>query len=84
VAAFAAAAVQPAAIERLLADAELEKDAPCEVARGDSEPAAKRRAEDMLTETLSLSERWRARPLGGPLPSTAAYPWGRPLSCRRD
>ena len=33
-AAFAAGAVvQPAAIERLLADAELEKDALCEVAR---------------------------------------------------
>ncbi|WP_328656181.1 IS3 family transposase [Nocardia salmonicida] len=51
---------QNARLKRLLADAELEKDALREVAKGKIlSPAAKRRAVDMLKRTLSMSE-WLA------------------------
>ncbi|MCZ0732572.1 IS3 family transposase [Mycolicibacterium iranicum] len=56
---------QNARLKRLLADAELEKDALREVAKGKIlSPAAKRRAVDMLKETLSMSERLACKAVG--------------------
>ncbi|MCH9667173.1 MAG: IS3 family transposase [Actinomycetia bacterium] len=56
---------QNARLKRLLADAELEKDALREVAKGKIlSPAAKRRAVDMLKDTLSMSERLACRAVG--------------------
>nr|WP_260938754.1 IS3 family transposase [Mycolicibacterium llatzerense] len=52
-------------LKRLLAEAELEKDALREVAKGKIlSPAAKRRAVDMLKETLSMSERLACKAVG--------------------
>ncbi|MCA2317714.1 IS3 family transposase, partial [Mycobacterium sp. WUMAC-025] len=56
---------QNARLKRLLADAELEKDALREVAKGKIlSPAAKRRAVDMLKETLGMSERLACKAVG--------------------
>ncbi|HKI41770.1 MAG TPA: IS3 family transposase [Mycobacterium sp.] len=56
---------QNSRLKRLLAEAELEKDALREVAKGKIlSPAAKRRAVDMLTTTLSLSERLACKAVG--------------------
>nr|WP_163887619.1 IS3 family transposase [Mycolicibacterium hippocampi] len=56
---------QNARLKRLLADAELEKDALREVAKGKIlSPAAKRRAVDMLKATLSMSERLACKAVG--------------------
>ncbi|MGV0476848.1 IS3 family transposase [Mycobacterium kansasii] len=52
-------------LKRLLAEAELEKDALREVAKGKIlSPAAKRRAVDMLKDTLSMSERLACKAVG--------------------
>ncbi|WP_407667536.1 IS3 family transposase [Mycolicibacterium llatzerense] len=52
-------------LKRLLAEAELEKDALREVGEGKIlSPAAKRRAVDMLKETLSMSERLACKAVG--------------------
>ncbi|KAA8963990.1 IS3 family transposase [Mycobacterium sp.] len=52
-------------LKRLLAEAELEKDALREVAKGKIlSPAAKRRAVDMLKEVLGLSERLACKAVG--------------------
>ncbi|MEE6176820.1 IS3 family transposase [Mycobacterium sp. 050134] len=56
---------QNARLKRLLAEAELVKDALREVAKGKIlSPAAKRRAVDMLTTTLGMSERLACRAVG--------------------
>ncbi|CAJ1582504.1 IS3 family transposase [[Mycobacterium] wendilense] len=56
---------QNARLKRLLAEAELEKDALREVAKGKIlSPAAKRRAVDMLKATLSMSERLACKAVG--------------------
>ncbi|MGB8386960.1 IS3 family transposase [Mycobacterium sp.] len=56
---------QNSRLKRLLAEAELEKDALREVAKGKIlSPAAKRRAVDMLTTTLSMSERLACKAVG--------------------
>ncbi|MCA4724638.1 IS3 family transposase [Mycolicibacterium fortuitum] len=56
---------QNARLKRLLAEAELEKDALREVAKGKIlSPAAKRRAVGMLTTTLSMSERLACKAVG--------------------
>ncbi|WP_155770925.1 IS3 family transposase [Mycobacterium colombiense] len=56
---------QNARLKRLLAEAELEKDALWEVATGKFlSPAAKRRAVDMLKDTLSMSERLACKAVG--------------------
>ncbi|MCV7036683.1 IS3 family transposase [Mycobacterium heckeshornense] len=56
---------QNARLKRLLAEAELEKDALREVAKGKIlSPAAKRRAVDMLKEVLSMSERLACKAVG--------------------
>ena len=55
---------QNARLKRLLAEAELVKDALREVAKGKLSPAAKRRAVDMLKETLSMSERLACKAVG--------------------
>ena len=55
---------QNSRLKRLLAEAELEKDALREVAWKILSPAAKRRAVDMLTTTLSLSERLACKAVG--------------------
>ncbi|MFI6366798.1 IS3 family transposase [Nocardia sp. NPDC050630] len=56
---------QNARLKRLLADAELEKDALREIAKGKIlGPAAKRRAVDMLREVQSLSERFACKVVG--------------------
>ncbi|MCX8555514.1 MULTISPECIES: IS3 family transposase [Mycobacteriaceae] len=56
---------QNARLKRLLAEAELEKDALREVAKGKIlSPAAKRRAVDMLKDTLSMSERLACKAVG--------------------
>jgi hypothetical protein len=52
-------------LKRLLADAELDKDALREVAKGKFlSPAAKRRAVDMRKETLRMSERLACKAVG--------------------
>ncbi|MCV7144651.1 IS3 family transposase [Mycobacterium riyadhense] len=52
-------------LKKLLAEAELEKDALREVAKGKIlSPAAKRRAVDMLKDTLSMSERLACKAVG--------------------
>lgn len=56
---------QNARLKRLLAEAELVKDALREVAKGKIlSPAAKRRAVDMLKDTLSMSERLACMAVG--------------------
>ncbi|MBN7458502.1 IS3 family transposase [Mycobacteroides abscessus subsp. abscessus] len=56
---------QNARLKRLLAEAELEKDALREVAKGKIlSPAAKRRAVDMLKDTMSMSERLACKAVG--------------------
>ncbi|WP_282780681.1 IS3 family transposase [Nocardia sp. CC201C] len=56
---------QNARLKRLLADAELEKDALREIARGKFlSPATKRRAVDMLREVKSMSERFACKVVG--------------------
>ncbi|WP_439956518.1 IS3 family transposase [Nocardia nova] len=56
---------QNARLKRLLADAELEKDALREIAKGKIlSPAAKRRAVDMLKNVQSLSERFACKVVG--------------------
>ncbi|WP_157101599.1 IS3 family transposase [Nocardia shimofusensis] len=56
---------QNARLKRLLADAELEKDALREIARGKFlGPAAKRRAVDMLMQVKGMSERFACRVVG--------------------
>ncbi|HEY2199760.1 MAG TPA: IS3 family transposase [Mycobacterium sp.] len=56
---------QNSRLKRLLAEAELEKDALREVAKGKIlSPAAKRRAVDMLTTTSSMSERLACKAVG--------------------
>jgi uncharacterized protein YjgD (DUF1641 family) len=49
---------------RLLADAELEKDALREIAKENSEPTAKRAAIAMLTGTTLMSERFACTVVG--------------------
>ncbi|HVT96144.1 MAG TPA: IS3 family transposase [Acidobacteriaceae bacterium] len=56
---------QNARLKRLLAEAELVKDALREVAKGKIlSPAAKRRAVDMLKDTMSMSERLACKAVG--------------------
>ncbi|NOP99609.1 MULTISPECIES: IS3 family transposase [Mycobacteriaceae] len=56
---------QNARLKKLLADAELEKDALREVAKGKIlSPAAKRRAVDMLKDVLGMSERLACKAVG--------------------
>ncbi|WP_280255018.1 IS3 family transposase [Nocardia wallacei] len=56
---------QNARLKRLLADAELEKDALREVAKGKPlSPATKRRAVDMLKQVKGLSERFACKVVG--------------------
>ncbi|WP_371856499.1 IS3 family transposase [Nocardia anaemiae] len=56
---------QNARLKRLLADAELEKDALREIAKGKIlSPAAKRRAVDMLKDVMSVSERFACKVVG--------------------
>ncbi|WP_372584727.1 IS3 family transposase [Mycobacteroides abscessus] len=56
---------QNARLKRLLAEAELEKDALREVGEGKIlSPAAKRRAVDMLKDTMSMSERLACKAVG--------------------
>ncbi|WP_454231480.1 IS3 family transposase [Mycolicibacterium fortuitum] len=56
---------QNARLKRLLAEAELEKDALREVGEGKIlSPAAKRRAVDMLKDTLNMSERLACKAVG--------------------
>ena len=69
---------QNARLKRLLAEAELVKDALREVAKGKPEPSCKRRAVDMLTATLGMSERLACKAVGLAAPPTAASPSLRP------
>ncbi|MCX5044672.1 IS3 family transposase [Aldersonia sp. NBC_00410] len=56
---------QNSRLKRLLAEAELEKDALREVAKGKIlSPTAKRRAVDMLTQTMGLSQRLACKAVG--------------------
>ncbi|WP_370369893.1 IS3 family transposase [Mycolicibacterium sp. CH28] len=66
---------QNSRLKRLLADAELEKDALREVAPGKIlDPAAKRRAVDMLVTTMRLSKRLACRAVGLPRSTYARIP----------